>query len=77
MTATSAEQPETIFVRREECRKCDGEVWATYYFVDGCDAGWGCRPIGECGNPARCGEKLQWLDDDDLALARVPMRGAA
>lgn len=69
---------EIIFVRREECRKCDGSVWALYYFTPaGVEAGWGAIPIGQCGNSSRCGEKLQGLDDDDLILARCRMGGAA
>jgi hypothetical protein len=79
ITASAAPSPaEIIFIRREECRKCDAMVWAVYYFApDGDAAGWGCRPIGECGNPDRCGEKLQWLDDGDLALSGCRVAGAA
>ncbi len=75
---TAADDQETTFIRREACRKCDGMVWALYHLTpDGNDCGWGCRPIGKCGNPERCGEKLQWLDDGDLALASAPAGGAA
>ena len=70
-------QPETVFVRREECRKCDAMLWALYYFIDGNDAGWGAHPISTCGNPARCGEKLRGLNDEDLALVDYQPAGAA
>ena len=78
MTAPSAQQDAAYFARRERCRKCTAMVWAFYHFTaDGMAVGWGALPIGACGRPDRCGEKLEWLDDGDLALARVPMRGAA
>ena len=77
-TAPCPLQPETVFIRREECRKCEGDVWALYYFTsDGNDCGWGCRPIDACGQPDRCGEKLQWLYDGDLALYGMRPGGSA
>ncbi len=69
---------EVVFLRREKCRKCDAMVWATYYFApDGTEVGWGCRPIGQCANPERCGEKVIGLGDDDLALVDYRPAGAA
>jgi hypothetical protein len=65
------------FTRREECRKCPAQVWATYYFVDGMDSGWGVRPIDPCQCPDRCGEKVVGVDREDLALVWCPVAGAA
>ena len=66
------------FTRRESCRRCPAMIWAFYHFTsDGMAAGWGALPIGACGRPDRCGEKLQWLADGDLALAAQPGAGAA
>jgi hypothetical protein len=76
-TSLPAPSNEVVFVRREECRKCPSTIWASYYFVDGEEAGWGCSPIGPCGRPDRCGEKLSGLDDDDLALVDPRPAGAA
>ena len=42
----------------------------------GC-GGWGVCPIGFCGNPDRCGEKVEGLGDDDLALVDYRPAGAA
>lgn len=70
--------PGIEFARREPCRKCDAMIWAHHYFAtDGSYCGWGCSPIGKCGNPERCGEKLQILDDADLVLAECRIAGAA
>ena len=67
-----------VFIRREECRKCSGVVWARYVLDDeGNEAGWGACPIGVCGNPERCGEKVIGLGDDDLALVDYLPAGAA
>ncbi len=68
---------ELAFTRREECRKCPATVWATYYFVDGIDSGWGVLPIDRCQRPDRCGDKVIGIDDDDLALVWCPVAGAA
>ena len=66
------------FARREPCRKCSALVWAFYHFTsDGMAAGWGALPIGACGNPERCGEKVIGLGDDDLALVDLSVAGAA
>ena len=66
------------FTRRESCRKCSAMVWARYFLTaDGIQAGWGALPIGACGRPDRCGEKLQWLDDGDLAIAGLSVAGVA
>jgi hypothetical protein len=49
---------EIMFLRPERCRKCPGRILVAYYFsADGSECGWGTRPIGPCGNPARCGKK--------------------
>ena len=78
MTAAPAEQDEAYFARREECRKCDALVWVRYVLDDeGNEAGWGAWPIGHCGNPERCGEKVVGLDDNDLALVDYRPAGAA
>ena len=49
------------------------------YYLDeaGEEAGWGASPIGQCGNPDRCGEKVIGLGDDDLALVDYRPVGAA
>jgi hypothetical protein len=53
-------------------------VWAFYHFTaDGMAVGWGALPTGVCDHPDRCGEKLQWLDDNDLALVDYRPAGAA
>ena len=78
MIAPSAQQDETCFIRREPCRKCDALVWVHYVLDDeGNEAGWGASPIGPCGNPDRCGEKVIGLGDDDLALVDLHVAGAA
>ncbi len=76
MTAPSTSEDETYFIRREECRKCDARVWVHYVLDDeGNEAGWGASPIGPCGNPERCGEKVVGLGDDDLALVDLHVAG--
>ena len=78
MTAAPAEQDEVYFARREVCRKCDALVWVHYILDDeGNEAGWGASPIGPCGNPDRCGEKVIGLEDGDLALVDYRPAGAA
>ena len=77
MTAPS-DRGEAYFIRREECRKCDALVWVRYVLDDeGNEAGWGASPIGQCGNPDRCGEKVIGLDVNDLALVDYRPAGAA
>ncbi len=78
MTAASVDQDEAYFARRERCCKCDSQVWARYVLDDeGNEAGWGASPIGPCGNPDRCGEKVIGLGDDGLALVDLHVAGAA
>ncbi len=78
MTASSTSEDEAYFARRERCRKCDSQVWVRYVLDDeGNEAGWGASPIGPCGNPDRCGEKVIGLGDDDLALVDYRPAGAA
>lgn len=45
-----------------DCRKCSRRVIAWVRGEDG-DFGWGYAPIGECLNPARCGEKQPGFPD--------------
>ena len=78
MTASSTSEDEAYFARREECRKCDALVWVRYYLDEaGEEVGWGASPIGPCGNPERCGEKVVGLDDETLALVDYRPAGAA
>ena len=76
-TPVSVPSIEVAFTRREECRKGSARVWATYYFVDGIDSGWGVLPIDRCQRPDRCGDKVIGIDDDDLGLVWCPVAGAA
>jgi hypothetical protein len=46
------------------------------YRRGGVTGGWGAQPIGQCGNPERCGEKVIGLDDQDLALVDMHVAGA-
>ena len=78
MTASSTSEDEAYLARREICRKCASQVWARYVLDDeGNEAGWGATPIGPCGNPDCCGEKVIGLGDDDLALVDYRPAGAA
>ena len=74
----TAPDSEAVLIRREVCRKCSAMVWATYNLtLEGEECGWGAMPIGQCGNPERCGEKLIGLSDDDLAIFARPAAGVA
>ena len=76
MTTPSVDQDEAYFARRERCRKCDSQVWVRYVLDDeGNEAGWGACPIGRCGCPDRCGEKVVGLDVNDLALVDLHVAG--
>ncbi len=69
---------ETVLIRREDCRKCNGAVWAIYHVTpEREECGWGAVPIGKCGNSQRCGEKLIGLANDDLAIFTEAAAGAA
>ena len=51
----------------EPCRKCNTSVIAGYYVDDDGDvAGWSVRPLGQCHNPDRCGDKVNGLWPGDL-----------
>jgi hypothetical protein len=53
------EPGEILCLRPEECRKCPGRVLVGYLLDDdGSCYGWGARPLGHCGNPDRCGDKV-------------------
>jgi hypothetical protein len=77
-TAPSADQEDAYFARREPCRKCDSLVWVRYVLdAEGNEAGWGACPIGICGRPDRCGEKVCGIDERDQWLAWCSVAGAA
>ncbi|MEQ8965945.1 MAG: hypothetical protein RID91_08985 [Azospirillaceae bacterium] len=41
----------------EPCRRCETAVCVWYLMDDACP-GYRVQPLGPCGNPARCGEKV-------------------
>ena len=77
-TAPSADQGEAYFTRREECPECDSLAWVRYVLdAEGDEVGWSASPIGVCGRPDWCGEKVCGIDEGDLWLAWCSVAGAA
>ena len=67
------EPSEIVCLRPEPCRKCSGRLLVGYILdSDGECCGWRTEPLGPCGRPDRCGEKVHGITPAEAFGWKVP-----